>query len=97
MPLLKTKTKTMSSAFINLNDKTISDDSSIIKEQRIGAIIEEFNSEAYLKAIREIDLILQSCSRQELIQRIRAVAVKHRNFSDAAEIYKKIYGASMNE
>lgn len=71
----------------------ISDDSGIIEEQQIGAIIEEFNSEAYLKAIREIDMMLQSGSRQELTERIRAVAVKHRNFAGAAEIYKKIYGA----
>ena len=74
----------------------ISDDSDIIKEQRIGAIIEEFNPEAYLKAIKEIDLILQSCSRRELIERVRAVAIKYRNFADAEEIYRKIYGASVN-
>lgn len=73
----------------------ISDDSDIIKEQRIGAIIEEFNPEAYLKAIREIDLILQSCSRRELIERVRKVAIRYRNFADAEAIYRKIYGASI--
>lgn len=72
----------------------ISDDSDIIKEHRIGAIIEKFSPEAYLKAIREIDSILQSCSQRELIERVRAVAVKYRNFADAEEIYRKLYGAS---
>jgi hypothetical protein len=38
----------------------ISDDSAIIKEHEIGAIIEELNRDGYLKAIKEIDEMLKS-------------------------------------
>ncbi len=69
----------------------ISDDSAIIKEHEIGAIIEELNRDGYLKAIKEIDEMLKKHSRQALFNRIRAVAVKYRSFSDARRIYREIY------
>lgn len=69
----------------------ISDDSDIIKENRIGAVITDFTGDAYLQAIKEIDELLKKHSRRELAEKIHAVAVKYRNFSCAREIYKELY------
>ncbi len=69
----------------------ISDDSEIIEEHGIGSIIQEFNTDGYLKVVKEIDEMLKKHSRQVLSNRIRAVAVKYRSFSDAKKIYREIY------
>ncbi len=71
----------------------ISDDSSIISENRIGSVITDFTLEAYRRSICEIDELLKQHSREELSGKIRDVAVRHRNYSRADEIYKEIYGA----
>ncbi len=71
--------------------KNISDDSDIIKNNKIGSVLEELNDEAYLKAIKEIDELLSHNSREELHQKIRPIAEKYRNYKIADEIYSKIY------
>ncbi|MCW8967553.1 MAG: hypothetical protein OQK43_03270, partial [Flavobacteriales bacterium] len=71
--------------------KNISDDSDIIKNNKIGSVLEELNDKAYLKAIKEIDELLSNNSREELYQKIRPIAEKYRNYSLADEIYSKIY------
>ena len=71
--------------------KDISDDSDIIKNNKIGSVIEELNNKAYLKAIKEIDELLSNNSREELYQKIRPIAEKYRNFKIAEKIYKEIY------
>lgn len=71
--------------------KNISDDSAIIKNNKIGSVLEELNNKAYLKAIKEIDELLSNNSREELYQKIRPIAEKYRNYSLADEIYSKIY------
>lgn len=71
--------------------KNISDDSDIIKNNKIGSVLEELNNKAYLKAIKEIDELLSNNSREELYQKIRPIAEKYRNYSLADEIYSKIY------
>ncbi|MDA3890627.1 MAG: hypothetical protein PF517_03070 [Salinivirgaceae bacterium] len=68
----------------------ISDDSNIISENGIGAVIEEFTHTEYLKAIKKIDILLKG-DRVELKQKIRSVAVKYRNYSIAEDIYQEIY------
>ena len=69
----------------------ISDDSAIIEKHRIGALLNELSGPGYLKAVKEIDAILSGNTREELYDKIRAVAVKYRNFSIAEDIYRKIY------
>ena len=71
--------------------KDISDDSDIIKNNKIGSVIEELNEAAYLKAIKEIDNLLSKNSREEIYHKIRPIAEKYRNFEIAEKIYAAIY------
>jgi glycosyltransferase involved in cell wall biosynthesis len=71
--------------------KDISDDSDIIKNNKIGSVLEELNEAAYLKAIKDIDELLNNHSREELYQKIRPIAEKYRNFEIAEKIYAAIY------
>lgn len=68
----------------------ISDDSDLIRENTAGFVIRHFSPEDSLSAVAEIDRLL-SGNREELTQRIRALAEKHRNFAIAKEVYRKIY------
>jgi len=72
--------------------KDISDDSDIIKNNKIGSVLEELNDASYLKAIKDIDELLSNNSREELYLKIRPVAEKYRNFEIAEKIYATIYG-----
>ena len=72
--------------------KDISDDSDIIKKYVIGNVLEELNEENYLKAIKEIDVLLKNNTRMELYNKIRPIAEKYRNFDIAEKIYAAIYG-----
>ena len=72
--------------------KDISDDSNIIKNNKIGSVLEELNEAAYLKAIKDIDELLSNNSREELYLKIRPIAEKYRNFEIAEKIYAAIYG-----
>lgn len=72
----------------------ISDDSEIISRSGTGSVIEAFNTEAYLRAVREIDALLKAYSREELYDKVRRVAVEHRNFSIADKIYRDIYSTA---
>jgi len=72
--------------------KDISDDSNIIKNNKIGSVLEDLNDESYLKAIKEIDELLNNNSREELYLKIRPIAEKYRNFEIAEKIYAAIYG-----
>ena len=72
--------------------KNISDDSDIIKNNKIGSVLEELNDASYLKAIKDIDELLSNNSREELYLKIRPVAEKYRNFEIAEKIYATIYG-----
>ncbi|MEO6883796.1 MAG: glycosyltransferase [Bacteroidia bacterium] len=72
--------------------KNISEDSDIIRENKIGSVLEELNPEAYLKSIKEIDALLKNNSRNELYNKIRPIAEKYRNFEIAEKVYKQIYG-----
>ncbi|HYE64808.1 MAG TPA: glycosyltransferase, partial [Pyrinomonadaceae bacterium] len=70
----------------------ISDDSDIIKENRIGSVIVDFTEQSYLNAIKEIDELLKKYSREELFDKIRSVAVKYRSISETEKIYRELYG-----
>lgn len=69
----------------------IGDDSRIIRDNRIGAVIEEFTPEAYARAVREIDALLSREPREALRARIRAVADRERNVKHAERIYRELY------
>lgn len=68
----------------------ISDDSDIIREHSIGAVLDEFNTAAYQEALKTIDLIL-AIPNVERVQRIRNVAHQYRRFGIAELVYRGIY------
>ena len=70
----------------------ISDDSDIIRERKIGAVLDEFTPESYRKAVLEIDQLLNQNSRAELIEKIRAVAHECRDLAKTEYIYEELYG-----
>jgi glycosyltransferase involved in cell wall biosynthesis len=70
--------------------KGISDDSSIIKDENIGVVIEDLNNEGYKNALKQLNILLD-CDRNELSKKIRAVAIKYRNFDIANKIYSRLY------
>ncbi|PCJ89756.1 MAG: hypothetical protein COA57_00965 [Flavobacteriales bacterium] len=69
----------------------ISDDSDTIEKNNIGAIIRGFNTKGYQKAVHKIDKLLKSSQKDELRDKIRSIAKKHRSFTIAEKIYKDIY------
>jgi glycosyltransferase involved in cell wall biosynthesis len=68
----------------------ISDDSQIIEEEGIGAVLQDLTPGAYLEAVKKIDVLLQG-SRTELFRKIRAIAVRYRSFELAQEAYRNVY------
>ena len=70
--------------------KGISDDSSIIKKENIGAVLETLDSEGYKNALEQIIVLLNS-DRNELRNKIREIAIKQRSFHIAEEIYSQLY------
>ena len=68
----------------------ISDDSDIIKENKIGAIIDPLDEGSYLIALKEIEQILKEDDFNRR-NRIRSIAVKYRNFDIAEKVYKDIF------
>ena len=69
----------------------ISDDSDIIKKNRIGAVLESLDQCGYSKAIHEIDSLIKKYDRQEIQKPIVNIAKKFRSFEIAENIYKNIY------
>jgi glycosyltransferase involved in cell wall biosynthesis len=67
----------------------ISDDSAIIENENIGAVLHTLNDEAYAIAVKKIDSLL--LSEEGLGSRIREVAEKYRNFSISERVYSSIY------
>ncbi len=68
--------------------QNISDDSDIIANHAIGAVLESFTRIEYEKAIAKIDKLL---NEPDLKYRIREVARKYRSFSIAEAVYEKVY------
>lgn len=71
--------------------KNISDDSAIIEENDIGAVLHNLNEENYLSAIKKIDILLNSPSLQKKKEEIRNIAKRFRGFEVAEKIYQEIY------
>lgn len=70
--------------------RNISDDSSIIEENGIGAII-DLDKDSYLKAVKKIDGLLRNNSKEELYKKINSIARKYRSFEIADNVYTSLY------
>ena len=71
--------------------KNISDDSEIIKRNKIGAVLDDFTEDSYQNAIEEIDRLIHKTDRIRLQKQIRDIAIQHRSFTIAENIYQTIY------
>lgn len=71
--------------------KNISDDSDIIREFKIGAVIEELNESGYLDAVKKIDSILNETNHNDTVKRIQKIAHQYRDLDMARNIYRNIY------
>lgn len=70
----------------------ISDDSQIIEDNKIGAVLKDFRPEDYILAVQKIDSLLKKYSKEELYQKIRKIAVQYRSFEIADKVYQEVYG-----
>ena len=68
----------------------ISDDSQIISETAIGAVLQDLNVDAYHTAVQQIDHLLHK-PRKENYDAIRAIAKKYRSFEIAERVYSQVY------
>jgi hypothetical protein len=69
----------------------ISDDSAIIKRERLGAVWETLDVIGYRKSLEELEVLLR-IPRPELQGRVRQLAVRYRSFSIADKVYASVYG-----
>jgi hypothetical protein len=72
--------------------KRISEDSAIIESSGTGVIREDLSPAQLEKSILQIEKLINSNVDGSLSIRIHELAVKHRNFKIAEEVYRKIYG-----
>jgi glycosyltransferase involved in cell wall biosynthesis len=70
--------------------QNISDDSQIIEENNIGAILRNFETKTYMDAVQKIDALLKLQSKASR-DKIRSIAEKYRSFQIAESVYEKIY------
>ncbi|MEO0404449.1 MAG: glycosyltransferase [Bacteroidota bacterium] len=68
----------------------IADDSDLIEEHGIGAVLHGFQYEDYLKAAKAIDKIIERSKSEDVSKKIRALAVENRSFELAHNIYQSI-------
>ena len=69
----------------------ISDDSAIISNEEIGAVIPTLNKGGYYQALKKIAQILSQNDPKEFSLKIRSLAQKHRGFHLAEDVYKKVF------
>jgi glycosyltransferase involved in cell wall biosynthesis len=68
----------------------ISDDSQIIEENNIGAVLRTLDAGSYMEAIAAIAKLLNE-PRKQMQLKIRAIALKYRSFEIAEVAYRKVY------
>ncbi len=71
--------------------KNISDDSDVIREHQIGAVLEELDYKNYKEACIKIDSLLKENKGNELQDKIRDIAYRYRSYAIAEKIYRSIY------
>jgi hypothetical protein len=72
----------------------IADDSRLIEEHELGAVLKELNDTEYLSAVKKIDRMLSDYTIEELYHKIRPFAERLKNFSIAKKIYRELYHAN---
>lgn len=70
----------------------ISEDSEIIASSNTGIVHNDLSAAEFERAIVQMDALLKTNTDGSLSQKIHGLAVKHRNYKIAEEVYKKIYG-----
>ncbi len=70
---------------------SVGDDVKILRDNDTGVILESLDSSAYHAAVEKIDSLLKNYSIQEVYDKIRPQAEKHRNYNIAKRIYSTIY------
>lgn len=68
----------------------ISDDSKLIHETKAGVVLYSLSDQALAEAVNKMDNMLQA-DKAGIEEKARSLAVKHRNFKIAEDIYRKIY------
>ncbi len=71
--------------------KSISDDSDIIAENDIGAVLDDLSPKSYAKALDKIESLLESSQRKELQSKIRELAIRIRSMKVASLSYHQLY------
>lgn len=69
----------------------ISDDSAIIEDLQVGAVVKGFSKDDFQSAIDKLEILLQQ-PNDKVRLKIRSVAEKYRNFEIARKVYQSIYG-----
>lgn len=72
----------------------ISDDSDLIRKEKIGAVLVGLNKSAYAHAVQEMAEILGASRREAEKKRIRSLAITYRGMAIAEQAYKQLYGPS---
>ncbi len=70
----------------------ISDDSDLIREAEIGAVLDHLSTEQYKRAVEEIDRLIEPSRRQAEKTRIAQIAEQFRGMHIARAAYAKLYG-----
>ena len=70
----------------------ISDDSQLIEENNIGAVLTDFNAKSYRNALDKIEELLEEGA--SLQSRIRQLAKIHRSEDRAQKVYAHLYGVN---
>ncbi len=68
----------------------ISDDSKLIHEMKAGVVLYSLSDQALAEAVNKMGNMLQA-DKAGMEEKARSLAVKHRNFKIAEDIYRKIY------
>lgn len=76
--------------------KDISDDAAIIEQFKAGVVLKSLTELEFQKAVINIEQLLKE-DKIQLRKRISSLAHKFRNYNDAFEIYKKVYGSKLKE
>ena len=71
--------------------QNIADDSKIIADNEIGAVLENLHTEDYRSAVITIDRLLNTFTIRQLYDKIRPIVESNRNFGVARKVYEGIY------
>lgn len=70
----------------------ISEDSEIIASSKTGIVRKDLSIPELEKSLHLVDALLKTNEDGTLSKKIRELAIKHRNYKIAEEVYRKIYG-----